>query len=175
MFTLGVNGHGGAVFDWSGDGLSLSPAAGGQASLGLHHIITDRFSMQAEFSAGATYFGPHPMAPRGEGPAQVRPDWRLSFVGRHFAVANTSGWTLGGGLYYRQANLQQGRLLQLGADLRAGRFLWTADERFLIVDLHIRAPVIEGLNISEFDTEEARSVPAQWAYPSAGLGIIWAF
>ncbi len=175
MFTLGVEAQGGAVVDWIDDDLGLSPAAGARARIGLHHVISDRLSMNAEFAPGATYFAPHPVAPDGAAPSQTRLDWHVALLARRFRIGLTSGFTFAGGIYYRQTHLAGGRLLQLGGDLRLGRFVWTSDETFFIVELGLRGPFIEGLNVSQFTADDAVNIPDQWTYPQASLGIQWAF
>ena len=173
--TLGLELHGGTIFDWTGDDLDYSPVVGPRARVGLHHIVTQRLSMNAEFSAGASYFGEHPVAPDGQGPSQIRFDWRLGLLARHFQLGEDSGWTFAGGLNYRRAHLQEGSLIQFGPDLRLGRFLWTSDERFLIIELAAHTPVFSGLTISDFTGEIAQTIPTEWYHPSMSLAIQWAF
>lgn len=174
FFTVGLEVQGGAVIDHRDD-LQFSPAIGPRARVGIHHIITRNFSMNAELSAGATYFTEHIMAPGGQGPAQTRLDWRLAVLARRQPVGPTTGWTFAGGIDYRQAHLKDGRLVQFGLDGRLGRYLWTDDERFLIVELGLHAPIWEGLAIKDFSGELASTIPDRWTLPSLSLAILWAF
>lgn len=174
FFVIGLEAQGGAVVDYRED-LQFSPALGPRIRVGIHHIITRNFAMNAELSAGATYFAEHIVAPHGEGDAQIRPDWRISVLARRQAVGPINGWTFAGGLDYRQAHLKEGRLVQFGLDGRLGRYLWTQDERFLIVELAVHAPIWEGLALKDFTGELAETIPNDWILPSMSLAIVWAF
>lgn len=174
FFTVGPEFQAGAVVDYR-DEPQLSLATGPRLRVGIHHIITRNFAMNAELSAGATYFADHIMAPHGQGQAQIRPDWRLSVLARRKPVGHTQGWTFAGGLDYRQAHLKDGRLVQFGLDARLGRYLWTQDERFIILELGLHAPIWEGLVVKDFTGELAQTIPDKWIFPSMSLAIQWAF
>lgn len=175
FLTLGAELRGGPVLDYADD-LQTSTTVGPRGRLGLQHIISSRLSMNLEGSVGATYLTDHPMAPDGDGDAQVAFDFNISMLGRYFAIGQTSGWTFAGGIHYRRAGLRAGSLLQVGADARLGYNFWTGDERFLIVELGLHAPVFEGLSVPQrgFDETDDHSRD-RWYQPSASLGIQWAF
>jgi len=179
FITVGPELRGGAVVDWSGDELGASPVISPRGRLGLQHIILRRLSMNLELAAGATYLDDHPMAPQGDGPAQFSFDFSATILGRYMAVGPTSGWTFAGGIHYRRLGLQTGSLLQMGIDGRIGYHFWTGDERFVIVELGLHAPVIEGLSLPQSALRTADEpedpVPDGWALPSASIGVQWAF
>lgn len=175
FITIGFEAQGGPILDWSGDDLGLSSTLGPRARIGLHHVVSPNLSMNLEFSPGGTYFSPHSIGPDGLADSQIRFDWRLSILGRRFAIGPDSGWTLAGGIDYRQAHLREGRLLQFGPTLRVGRYLWITDERFLLFELGAHYGIFEGLNITSFSEEGPVSVPTDWTLPSLSLGVQWAF
>ncbi len=178
FIVVGAEVRTGSVVDWSGDSLDYSPTIGPRARLGLHHILSERFSMNGEIALGASYLTAHPMAPGGNGDSRLALDWGLAVIGRYFPVATLRGLTVAGGLQYRRTSLSEGALLQLGADTRLGYRLWTSDERFMIVELGLYVPFIEGVSLpSEFivDEDGPEPIPDQWMYPAATLGIQWAF
>lgn len=179
FFVAGLEARGGPVLDYRQAPMSATATVGPRARIGLHHVIGDRLSMNLEGSFGATYLQAHPMAPAGEGDSQVSFDFTLSGLARYMAIGPLRGWTFAGGLHYRRAGLQTGSLLQMGIDGRVGYTVWTSDERFLIVEIGLHAPLLEGISlpqqaIPDEDDEEAQ-VPDHWYQPSASIGIQWAF
>lgn len=174
FLTVGADVRAGPVLDWSDD-LTASPTVGPRVRGGFHHIISERLSMNAEAALGATYLAAHPMAPDGDGDAQVAFDWSIAVLGRYMAIGPLSGWTLAGGPYYRSTALSDGSLLQFGLDGRVGYNFWTDDERFLILEFGLHAPLIEGISVPQHAVDPDQAMDNSWTLPSASLGIQWAF
>ena len=182
FITVGADVRAGPVLDWEGDNLDTSPTVGPRARIGLQHIVSQRLSMNLEFAPGATYLSAHPMAPGGDADARLAFDFSLAILGRYMAIGPTSGWTFAGGIHYRRVGLETGSLLQMGVDGRIGYNVWTDDERFVLIELGIHAPLLEGVNLPQRSLQDVEDgvddpgdVPDQWYLPSASLGIQWAF
>ena len=174
--TVGAEIRGGTVIDWNEEDLRLSPTAGSRARLGLHHVLSQKLSMNAEGAIGMTYYTPHTIGVDGEADARMALDWSATILARYLRIGSLSGWTFAGGVHYRSAYLADGTLLQFGVETRVGYNVWTDDERFLIVEFGLHAPLIEGLRVSQQTlTGEQPPVPGSWTQPSASLGIQWAF
>lgn len=171
----------GPILDWRDDtetdDTKTAVVAGPRLRFGLHHILTERLSMNAEGAVGAMYFGSHPVAIDGQGEEGLALDWSVTILGRYMPIGVLSGWTVAGGVHYRNLHLDDGRLLQFGVEGRVGYTVWTDDERFFIVELGLHAPLIEGMTLSQtlFTPDQQTEVPDQWYYPSASIGIQWAF
>lgn len=177
FLVLGAEARTGAIVDYGGDDLDYSPTLGPRLRLGLHHIITDRLSVNGEIAFGASHFAANPLAPGGQSDAQFALDWGLAAVGRYFPVASRRGLTFAAGLQYRSTALSAGNLLQMGIDARIGWRLWTSDERFFLLELGLHMPFVEGLSLdNEFLVDETTEpIPSEWVYPAATLGAQWAF
>lgn len=175
--TVGLDVRAGPILDWSDDELTASVVAGPRARLGLHHVITKRFSMNAEGAIGASYLTDHPVAFDDGGDAQIAFDFSVAALARYMAIGPGSGWTFAGGAHYRRISLDVGSLVQFGVEGRLGYHVWTDDERFFIVEMGLHAPLIEGLSVPQrtqqkFDDQAPEDA---WYFPSASLGIQWAF
>ena len=165
----------GPVLEWD-DELTYATTVGPRLRVGLHHILTNRLSMNAEAALGVTYFRDHPIAPGGAAESRPSLDWSATVLARYFPVGPRRSWTYAGGVHYRDVRLADGSLLQFGIEGRLGYAVWTGDERFLIVELGIHAPLIEGLSISQsFLDPEREPLPQSWIYPTATLGVQWTF
>ena len=174
--TVGVDMRAGAILDWSDDS-SNAAVFGPRLRVGLQHVITERFSMNAEGAFGASYFTEHPVAYEGEGDAQLSFDWSVAALARYMAIGPGAGWTFAGGAHYRRASLNIGSLLQFGLEARVGYHVWTGDESFFIVEFGVHAPLIEGLSVSPQTQQRfnEQSPEDDWYFPSTSLGIQWAF
>ncbi len=173
--TVGAEVRGGPVLDGSNDDLSASPVVGPRARLGLHHVLGQRLSMNAEAGLGVLYFGPHPIAFDGDAESRVAFNWSATVLARYMKIGAQSGWTFAGGVHYANTRLADGTLLQFGAEVRIGYNIWTGDERFLLIELGLHAPIIDGLSTSQQMVAEQQEVPGSWYQPMASLGIQWAF
>lgn len=133
--------------------------------------------MNAEGAFGASYLTDHPVAYENGGEAQVSFDWSVAALARYMAIGPGSGWTFAGGAHYRSASLDIGSLVQFGIEGRLGYHVWTSDERFFIVELGLHAPLIEGLSVPQRTQQEfdEQSPQDSWYFPSASIGIQWAF
>lgn len=177
--SVGVAAQGGAVIDLPESGVRVSPAAGGVARLGLHHIVGPRLSMSAEVGLGATYLGEHPMATVAPADAEVGFAWQLAVLARYFPIYARSGLTFGGGLQYSGLRLSDVPSTQMGAELRAGYYRWHSEERFWTLEFGLSIPLIEGLTLpTEFanpDEPSSPTVERTWHYVRASLGLSFAF
>lgn len=176
--TVGLDMRAGPILDWSDDEFQTAVVVGPRARVGLQHVITERFSMNAEAAIGASYLTDHPVAFEDGGDSEISfVDFSAAALGRYMAIGPGSGWTFAGGAHYRRASLDVGSLIQFGIEGRIGYHVWTSDERFFIVELGLHAPLIEGLSVpqrtqQQYDDEAPQDA---WYFPSASLGIQWAF
>jgi hypothetical protein len=177
--TVGLSLSPGFFYDGAADGREVStvaPNGGGTLRLGLHHVVSSGLSMNGELEAGLHYLTAHTASPFGVAPEQLAFAWQITILGRWFPIGEPSGWTFAAGGHYFRAALKDAPLLSIGADLRLGRFIWTSDERFIIIEAGYGAPLLQGLRITPLVAEEVEELPAKhWALHRFSLGVTMAF
>lgn len=174
FIQVGLEGQIGLLFDSVDESAEVLSSFGYQLTLGLQHQITPSFAMNLETGLGASHFADHPIAPRAPDANPPRFDGRLSVLARRFPIGPDQGLTFAGGLTFRQIHLPDWKLLQFGPDLRIGYFTWPSEERFLLIELALFSPLLEGLNRPDFFNEGA-PLPTGWTLPALRLGVQWSF
>ena len=107
----------------------------------------------------------------GEADSRIAFNWGATVLARYMRIGPRSGWTFAGGVHYDTTYLADGTLLQFGLDARIGYNVWTGDERFLIVEFGLQAPLIDGLSTSQQLIAQEEDMPESWYKPTASLGF----
>lgn len=177
--TLGFSLAPGFIYDGAAEGTEvglISPTGGATVRLGLQHVVSRSLSMNGEFEVGLHYLSPHTASPFETAPSQLALAWQVSMLARWFPIGEESGWTGAIGGHYYSARLSDAPLLSLGADLRLGRFIWTSDERFIIIEAGYGAPLLQGLTISRTLADQVGEVRERtWSFHRFSLGLTMAF
>ncbi|MFU8803689.1 MAG: hypothetical protein ACNA8W_07775 [Bradymonadaceae bacterium] len=178
--TVGLSLNPGFFYDGSSDHPdvgTLAPTGGGALRLGLQHIVSTGFSMNGELQLGMQWVSRHTATPFGVAPSQTAFAWQVGMLGRWFPIGEQKGWTAAVGAHYFRAGLEDAPLVMIGADLRLGRFIWTSDERFVIIEVGYSAPLIQGLRISPILAEEVGDefIERTWSFHRFGIGFTMAF
>ena len=159
FLTAGLSLNPGFLYDESAsdsDGLATTAVTtSGMARLGLHQIITRQFFMSAEGEVGVQWLNEHTADSDGIAPASSNIAWQLGLYAHWLPFGERSGWSGSFGLHLFQAHLDEAPLQVLGGELRLGKYLWSDDEQFVLVQLGYSAPIIQGLSRpTDFTGEE---------------------
>lgn len=177
--TVGFSLAPGFIYDGAAEGTEvglIAPTGGGTVRLGLQHVVSRSLSMNGELEGGLHYFTPHTASPFETAPSQLAFAWQVTMLARWFPIGEQAGWTGAVGGHYFRARLGDAPLLSLGADLRLGRFIWTSDERFIIIEAGYGAPLLQGLSISTAVADQVGEVRERtWALHRFSLGLTMAF
>lgn len=146
----------------------------GMVRMGLTQVINSQFFMAVEGGVGLQWMRPHTAARDGLGPSATRLAWQLGLGGQWLPLGEETGWMVSAGLELYRVQLADAPLQLLGADWRVGKYFWTDDERFLLVQLGYTLPLIQGLSRPEqFDTAGWRD--EDWSFQRFTLGFVYGF
>jgi hypothetical protein len=176
-FTAGLSLNPGILHDSgnSNRGSQSAVAAAGMGQLGVTQIITRTFYMSAEAQVGLQWFDEHTADQDADASSSTSFAWQLGLNMQWLPLGEELGLVTSGGLHLYQVQLDDAPLQVLGGELRVGKYIWTADEEFLLVQLGYTAPLIQGLDRpTEFDATnewEDRS----WSFHRFSIGFQYGF
>lgn len=168
-------------------GLSLNPGVlhdpdaadaltgAGMGQVGLTQIINAHFFMSAEAHAGVQWMRPHTAAKDGAAPGASHFAWQIGVYAHWLPFAQAHGWVVNAGIHHFQVHLDDAPLQVMGGEVRLGRYLWSDDERFLLVQVGYSLPIIQGLSRpDEFDPDDAWA-DENWSFHRFSLGFSYGF
>lgn len=174
-FTFGLSLNPGLLHD-DGDGSSTTFGASGMGSVGLHQILTRNFFMSAEGQLGLQWLDEHTADKDGAAPASSNFAWQLGLYAHWLPFGEEMGLSSAVGLHLFQAHLDDAPLQVLGGELRLGKYIWTADESFLLVQLGYSAPIIQGLDQpTDFSGGEDPFEERSWTFHRFSIGFQYGF
>jgi len=156
----------------------FSPVAVSGATMGkvgFHQIIAERFIMSAEADIGGQWVDEHTAQLDGEADSQWAVAWQIGLYARWLPFGDRAGWTIGGGPQFYHAYLKDQGLQSLGLGLKAGRYIWTREEHFVLVEFGYAVPFIQGLKRGSTFTQDPDAVQKNWTFHRFGLSIQYGF
>jgi len=171
-FTLGLSLNPGILHD---PGAADALTGAGMGQIGLTQIINSNFFMSAEAHAGVQWMRAHSAAKDGAAPSASHFAWQVGVYAHWLPFAQEHGWVLNAGLHHFQVHLDDAPLQVMGGEVRLGRYLWSEDERFLLVQVGYSLPIIQGLSRpDEFDNDDAWA-DENWSFHRFSLGFSYGF
>jgi hypothetical protein len=162
--------------DPANTGLSpVAPAGATMGKIGFHQILAKQFIMSAEADIGAQWVDEHTAQIDGQADSEWAVSWQLGLYGRWLPFGDRAGWSFGAGPEFYHAYLQGQGLQSLGLGLRVGRYIWTREEHFVLVEFGYSAPFIQGLKRGENFGQSDDSVNKNWTFHRFGLSIQYGF
>jgi hypothetical protein len=187
-FTFGLSLNPGFIYDpdadqvahgegaRGGDGPSnYALGAAGMAEVGITQIINRRFFMSAEAQVGLQWLNEHTADKDGSAPSSTSFAWQLGLYMQWLPLGEELGFVSSAGLQLFRVRLDDAPLQILGAEFRLGKYIWTAQENFLLVHVGYTLPFIEGLSRpTEFDSN-ATWAEEDWTFHRFSLGFQYGF
>lgn len=150
--------------------------AAGMAEVGITQIINPQFFMSAELGAGAQWLREHTAAPEGVAESGAHFAWQAGLYAHWLPFGDLAGYAGSAGVQLFRAHLEDAPLQMLAADIRLGKYLWTSDERFLLLQIGYALPLIQGLSRStDFDESGAQLPEETWSFHRFSLGFQYGF
>ncbi|MFP4597701.1 MAG: hypothetical protein ACLFVJ_05590 [Persicimonas sp.] len=178
-FTAGMSLDPGFLYDSSASELdevpSTSLTAATMASLGVTQIINRSFFMAAEGRLGMQWLDDNTAAKSGEADSSKNFAWQLGLYGHWLPFEDELGLVAVGGMHLFQIHADDAPLQVLGAELRLGKYIWTANEDFLLVQIGYSAPFIQGFNRPTEFTAESEWTERNWTFHRFTLGFQYGF
>lgn len=148
---------------------------GTMARAGLHHILTERFIMSGEVDLGMQWLNEHTAQLDGQADSEWAFSWQVGLTGRWLPFGEKAGWSLGGGPHLYQAYLKDESLSSLGLALKAGRYIWTGRENFVLVEFGYALPFIQGISRGNTFSGSEEAVAKDWTFHRFGVHIQYGF
>ncbi len=178
-FTAGMSLDPGFLYDSSASELddisSTSLTAATMASLGVTQIINRSFFMAAEGRVGMQWFDDNTAAKTGEADSSKNFAWQLGLYGHWLPFEDKLGLVAVGGMHLFQVHADDAPLQVLAGELRLGKYIWTANEDFLLVQLGYSAPFIQGFNRPTDFSGESEWADRNWTFHRFTLGFQYGF
>jgi len=180
FFTVGLNLQPGFMFDDNPpadpDWGTVSPTNASMARVGFQQIVSESFLMSVDADLGVQWLNEHTAERRGRADSEFAVAWQLAITGRWVPGSGQSGWSFGGGPHLYTAHLRDRPLQSIGFDLKAGRYIWQRDEKFVLVELGYAVPFVQGLTRDDTvsgDREEF--APKNWTFHRFSFSIQFGF
>lgn len=171
-FTVGLSLDPGFMLDSTADTAFTSA---GMAQVGLSHTINRYFFMSAEAEAGVQWMRAHTAGKDGAAPSASDFAWQVGIYGHLLPFGQESGWVANAGIHLFTAHLEDAPLQVLGGELRLGRYIWTTDERFLLVQVGYALPILQGLARPAQYDENDPWADENWSFHRLSLGFQYGF
>jgi hypothetical protein len=177
-FTLGLTLNPGFLQDDTGElnGVSNTAfAVAGMGQVGVTQIVTRTFYMSAEAQLGLQWLDEHTADQDANAPSSTNFAWQLGLYMQWLPLGDELGFVTAGGLSLFQTHLEDAPLQVLGGELRLGKYIWTEEEEFLLVQVGYLAPFIQGLDRpTEFDPENVWE-DRNWSFHRFSIGFQYGF
>jgi hypothetical protein len=154
----------------------VAPGMGFAARVGLHQMVTIRLAMALEAELGTLYLDEHTAAPDGRARSGYAATWQVGLMGRWIPSGDATGFSLGLGMHFFGARLDDVPLQELGLEARVGYYLWNDAQDFALVEVGYVAPVIAALNLpTSFGAAAPEAVEQDWGLHRFTIGFFYGF
>ena len=150
-------------------------SGGGTFKLGLHQLVTRQLFMSAEAELGLQWMDEHTANISGVTDSNTNLTWQLGLMARWLPWGEENGMFAGVGVHLYRLELDEAALQMLGGDVRFGRYVWSDEENFVLVEFGYGLPLIQGLDLPTDFTGEREPVERTWSYHRFLIGFQYGF
>ncbi len=108
-------------------------------------------------------------------PSSTNFAWQLGLHMNWLPLGEELGFVTTGGIQLFQAHLDDAPLQILGGELRVGKYIWTEEEDFLLVQAGYTAPFIQGLDRPTEFGETSEWSDRNWSFHRFSIGFQYGF
>lgn len=174
-FSVGLNLNPGFLSDPGAQTGDYAFTTAGMLQLGMTHLITRHFFMSAEAQAGVQWMRANSAAKDGAAPSSSNFAWQVGIYGHWLPFGRDKGWVASPGIHLFRAHLDDAPLQVLAAELRLGRYIWSDEEHFLLIQAGYSFPFIQGLaQPTDFENSETWA-QQDWTFHRFSIGFEYGF
>ncbi len=177
-FTVGLSLNPGFLHDETASSVGLSTTAltaAGMAELGITQIVARNFYMSAEARAGLQWLNDNTADQDGHAPSSKNFAWQLGLYMQWLPLGEDLGLVGTAGLHLFRVQMTDAPLQVLGGEIRIGKYFWTDDEHFLLLEAGYSAPIIQGLDRPTSFDANSTWAERNWSFHRFSLGFEYGF